>query len=57
MNSKVSDMVVALAQGKASTAQESFSGALAEKINAALDERKASLASELYNKKQTPEVK
>lgn len=50
MNSKVSDMVVALAQGKASTAQESFSGAMAEKINAALDERKAALAAQIYSK-------
>jgi hypothetical protein len=30
---------------------------MTEKINAVLDERKVSLASELYNKKATPEVK
>jgi hypothetical protein len=57
MDTNLTSMIVALADGKASEANHSFTRAMTEKMNAALDERKVSLASELYNKKPTPEVK
>lgn len=57
MNNNITVMIKALSNGKASEANENFTRIMTEKINAALDDRKASFASELYNKKQTPEVK
>ena len=57
MDTNLTSMIVALADGKASEANHSFTRAMTEKMNAALDERKVSLASELYNKKQNLEVK
>jgi hypothetical protein len=57
MDTNLTSMIVALADGKASEANHSFTRAMTEKINAALDERKVSLASELYNTTHTPEVK
>ena len=57
MDTNLTSMIMALANGKASEANHSFTRAMTEKMNAALDERKVSLASELYNKKPTPEVK
>ena len=57
MDTNLTSMIVALADGKASEANHSFTRAMTEKMNAALDERKVSLASELYNKKQASEVK
>ena len=57
MDTNLTSMIVALADGKASEANHSFTRAMTEKMNAALDERKVSLASELYNKKPTSEVK
>ena len=48
-NTNLTSMIVALADGKASEAKHSFTRAMTEKINAALDERKIALASEVYN--------
>lgn len=52
MNSDITTMIKALASGKASEANENFTNVMAEKINAILDERKVSLASEMYNLKE-----
>ena len=57
MDTNLTSMIVALADGKASEANHSFTRAMTEKMNAALDERKVSLASELYNKKPIKEIK
>lgn len=57
MSNDITSMIKALANGKASEANTTFTRVMTEKINAVLDERKVSLASELYNKKVTPEVK
>jgi hypothetical protein len=57
MNNDITTMIKALASGKASEANENFTRVMTSKINAVLDERKVSLASELYNKKTTSEVK
>ena len=57
MSNDITSMIKALANGKASEANTGFTRVMTEKINAVLDERKVSLASELYNKKATPEVK
>ena len=42
-------MIDALRTGDASGAQESFNRAMSEKINAALDDRKMAVASQIYN--------
>lgn len=42
-------MIDALRTGDASGAQESFNRAMSEKINAALDDRKIAVASQIYN--------
>lgn len=42
-------MIDALRTGDASGAQESFNRAMSEKINAALDDRKMVVASQIYN--------
>jgi hypothetical protein len=42
-------MIMALANGKASEANHSFTRAMTDKMNAALDERKISMAGEVYN--------
>ena len=55
MNSKVSQMIVSLAQGKASNAAESFNSVMAQKINDALDERKVAVAASIYNTKEASE--
>ena len=57
MSNDITSMIKALANGKASEANTMFTRVMTEKINAVLDERKVSLASELYNKKVTSEVK
>ena len=54
MNSKVSQIVTNLATGKTSNANEAFSRIMAEKVNAALDERKVAVAASIYSK---PEAK
>jgi|APCry1669189534_1035231.scaffolds.fasta_scaffold03569_7 hypothetical protein len=54
MNSNVTNLVTSLAQGKVSQAQESFARAMSEKMNAALDERKIAIASQVYSKPATP---
>ena len=48
-NTNLTSMLMALANGKASEANYSFTRAMTEKMNAALDERKIALASEVYN--------
>lgn len=57
MNTEVITLIKSLTSGKASEANENFTRVMTSKINAVLDERKVSLASELYNKKSTPEAK
>jgi hypothetical protein len=57
MSNDITSIIKALANGKASESNTTFTRVMTEKINAVLDERKVSLASELYNKKATPEVK
>lgn len=57
MSNDITSMIKALANGTASEANTTFTRVMTEKINAVLDERKQSLASELYNKKATLEVK
>lgn len=42
-------MIDALRTGDASGAQDSFNRAMSEKINAALDDRKMAVASQIYN--------
>ena len=49
MDTNLTSMIVALADGKASEANHSFTRAMTEKMNAALDERKISMAGEVYN--------
>lgn len=50
MNTNLIDMVDALRTDKVAGAQEAFQRAMSEKINAALDERKVAVASQIYNK-------
>jgi len=50
MNSSVNQMVTALATGKMAEANAAFAAAMVEKMNAALDERKIAIASQIYNK-------
>jgi hypothetical protein len=57
MNNDITSMIKALASGKASEANENFTRVMTSKINDALDQRKVTLAAELYNKKPTPEAK
>lgn len=49
MSSNIYSMIDALRTGDASGAQESFNRAMSEKINAALDDRKIAVASQIYN--------
>lgn len=49
MSSNIYSMIDALRTGDASGAQESFNRAMSEKINAALDDRKMAVASQIYN--------
>ena len=49
MDTNLTSMIMALASGKASDANHSFTRAMTEKMNAALDERKISMAGEVYN--------
>lgn len=49
MDTNLTSMIMALANGKASEANHSFTRAMTEKMNAALDERKISMAGEVYN--------
>lgn len=49
MNSKVAEMVTALATGNASAVDTAFTAVMSEKMNAALDERKIAVASQIYN--------
>lgn len=49
MSSNIYSMIDALRTGDASGAQESFNRAMSEKINAALDDRKMVVASQIYN--------
>jgi hypothetical protein len=51
MNSKVNQMIVSLATDKVADAKLDFESVMSEKINAALDERKIAIASEIYSKK------
>ena len=57
MSTDITSMIKALANGKASEANTTFTRVMTEKINAVLDERKVSLASELYNKPEITKVK
>lgn len=57
MNNDITSMIKALASGKASEANENFTRVMTSKINDALDQRKVTLAAELYNKKPTLESK
>jgi len=50
MNTNLIDMVDALRTDKVAGAQEAFQRAMSEKINAALDERKVAVATQIYNK-------
>lgn len=50
MNTNLIDMVDSLRTEKASSAQSAFQRTMSEKINAALDKRKAAVASQIYNK-------
>lgn len=50
MNTNLIDIVDSLRTEKVSDAQSAFQRAMSEKINAALDERKAAVASQIYNK-------
>jgi len=49
MSSNIYSMIDALRTGDASGAQDSFNRAMSEKINAALDDRKMAVASQIYN--------
>lgn len=49
MSSNIYSMIDALRTGDASGALDSFKRAMSEKINAALDDHKASVASQIYN--------
>lgn len=53
LSPNVSNLVTSLATGKMSEAQACFSHAMTEKMNAALDERKIAIASQIYNKSET----
>jgi hypothetical protein len=57
MNNDITSMIKALASGKASEANENFTRVMTSKINDTLDQRKVTLAAELYNKKPTSETK
>lgn len=54
MNTNLIDMVDGLRTDKIANAQEAFQRAMSEKINAALDERKIAVASQIYNKALQP---
>lgn len=57
MSTDITSMIKALANGKASEANITFTRLMTEKINAVLDVRGVSLASELYNKTEITKVK
>jgi len=57
MDNDITSMIKALASGKASEANENFTRVMTSKINDVLDQRKVTLAAELYNKKPTLESK
>lgn len=48
MSSKASELVLALAKGNASAAQEAFESAMNEKVNEVLDSRKIAIAGKIY---------
>jgi hypothetical protein len=57
MDNDITSMIKALASGKASEANENFTRVMTSKINDTLDQRKVTLAAELYNKKPNQEIK
>lgn len=54
MPSPIKSMIQALHQGKTSEALSSFEKAMSSKVNAALDERKIAIASQVYPKATAP---
>jgi hypothetical protein len=50
----IETMITALRTDKASEAQTAFASAMAEKVNAALDQQKIAVAGQIYNKAIQP---